>query len=405
MANVVFVAPYAREATARFVDAVIATPDTRVGLVSTDPAEAFPEEVRTRLAGHWRTDNCFDVDQLAAAVGVMGRHLGGADRLLTILENLMVPVGAVRERLGIAGLGAAAAERCRDKALMKQAFEAAGVPCARSQRVESADDARRFAATVGYPLVVKPLAGAGARSTFRLDTGDQLERWLHATPPTPHDPSIAEEFVTGAEHSFDSMLIDGQMRWFSVNRYLPGPLAVVENPWIQWTVVLPHGLDRYRDFAAVADRALAALGLHDGLSHMEWFIRPDGSYAVSEVGARPPGAQFMTLMSFAHDVDMYDVWARQSVHGWFDPPTRRYAVGAAYLRAQGAGRRIVAAEGLDEVSAETRALVVAARLPAPGAGRADTYEGDGYVVVRHADTEVVERAVAELVATIRLHTD
>ena len=69
------------------------------------------------------------------------------------------------------------------------------------------------------------------------------------------------------------------------------------------------------------------------------------------------------------------------------------------------GRRIVAAHGLGAVSTETRDLVVDVRLPEPGAGRADTYEGDGYVIVRHPDTEVVERAVSELVSTIRLDTD
>ena len=38
-------------------------------------------------------------------------------------------------------------------------------------------------------------------------------------------------------------------------------------------------------------RALAALGMGTGLSHMEWFLRKDGSPVVSEVGARPPGAK------------------------------------------------------------------------------------------------------------------
>jgi enoyl-[acyl-carrier-protein] reductase (NADH) len=42
MKNVVFVAPYALEATVRFVDAVARVEDARVGLVSSDPVEAFP---------------------------------------------------------------------------------------------------------------------------------------------------------------------------------------------------------------------------------------------------------------------------------------------------------------------------------------------------------------------------
>ena len=88
---------------------------------------------------------------------------------------------------------------------------------------------------------------------------------------------------------------------------------------------------------------------------------------MSEVGARPPGAQFMTLMSFAHDVDMYAAWARLAVDDAFDPPPRRYAVGAAYLRAQGPGRSIVAAHGLDRRQrGDARRAVVEVRLPGAG---------------------------------------
>jgi hypothetical protein len=213
---------------------------------------------------------------------------------------------------------------------------------------------------------------------------------------------LLEEFVRGDEHSFDSVLVDGKLVWYSISRYLPSPLDVLEHPWIQWCVLLPRDLDGYDGIVGVAERALTALGLRTGLSHMEWFRRADGSEAVSEVGARPPGAQFMTLMSYAHDVDMYAAWATLAVHDAFEPPPRRYAVGAAYLRAQGRGRSIVAAHGLDDVSEATRSRVVEVNLPRPGAAPTGTYEGDGHIVVRDPDTSAVEAALGELVTTIRL---
>jgi hypothetical protein len=110
----------------------------------------------------------------------------------------------------------------------------------------------------------------------------------------------------------------------------------------------------------------------------------------------------MTLLSYAHDVDMYAAWARLAVHDDFEPPTRRYAVGAAYLRAQGPGRTIVSAHGLDRVSDATAAQVVDVRLPSPGDRASGTYEGDGHVIVRDEQTDAVEQALQELVSTIRL---
>jgi carbamoylphosphate synthase large subunit len=162
--KVVFVAPYAMPATLRFVSAVASVPGTKVVVISSDPQSSFAE---TGIAGHWHCGDCLDVDTLAAAVAEVRDRIGGVDRLLGILENLQVQLGAVRERLGIPGIGAEVAANFRDKARMKAVFARAGVPCARSRQVTSPDAAAEFAADVGYPFVAKPLAGAGARNTFR----------------------------------------------------------------------------------------------------------------------------------------------------------------------------------------------------------------------------------------------
>jgi hypothetical protein len=77
--------------------------------------------------------------------------------------------------------------------------------------------------------------------------------------------------------------------------------------------------------------ANATLGLRTGMTHMERFARPDGRIAIPEVAARPPGAQFTTLLSAAHDVDFYALWARLAIHGRFEAPQRRYAAGAGYV--------------------------------------------------------------------------
>jgi hypothetical protein len=48
--------------------------------------------------------------------------------------------------------------------------------------------------------------------------------------------------------------------------------------------------------------------------------------------------------------------------------------------------------------------VVEAKVPEPGRAVADTYEGDGHVVVRHPETAAVEEALAELITTIHVET-
>jgi len=403
MPNVVFVAPFFLETTLRFVDAAASLPGVRLGLVSQDPEEKLPAGLRAKLGAHQRVDNGLDPQQIAAATRALGRRLGSVERLLGTLEELQVPLAEVREALGIDGMSVEAAHNFRDKSRMKSVLREHGVPCARHQLVTAEAEAWSFAAQVGYPMVFKPPAGAGARNTFRIDSKAALADTLAALPPHADQPALLEEFMTGEEHSFDSVFVQGKLVWHSISRYFPTPLEVLSNPWIQWVVLLPREIDgpEYDPIRKVAVRALEVLGMRTGLSHMEWFRRADGSAAVSEVAARPPGAQFTTLMSYAHDTDMYRAWAHLMVFEEFAVPERPYATGAAFLRGQGEGR-VRAIAGLDQAQRELAPLVVEARLPKPGQPASGTYEGEGYVIVRHPETAVVEKALNHLIRIIRV---
>jgi len=402
MVNVVFVAPFFLDTTLRFVDAAASLPGVRLGLVSQDPEEKLPKELRSKLAGHYRVEDGVATDSLRPGLHAMRKAFGSVDRILGTLEQLQVPLGVLRDELSVQGLGAEAALNFRDKARMKTVLEKAGLPCARHRLATHPEDAFAFAQEVGYPLVLKPPAGAGARATYRCDDEKTLGECVSVMRPSAREPVLVEEFMTGEEHSFDSVVLGGKIVWYSVNDYHPSPIEVLRHPWIQWCVVSPREVDQPRNTAIreAAGPALAVLGLENGLSHMEWFLRPDGRIAISEVGARPPGAQFATLISYAHDFDLYREWAKLMVHDRFEPPPRRFAVGAAYLRGQGTGDRVKALHGIAEARREIRDLVVEAKLPEAGQSPSGTYEGEGYVILRHPETEVVERALKRLVERI-----
>ena len=398
-----FVAPYLLDTTTRFVQAAASLPDVKLALITCEPADRLPPELKDSLAGHWRIEDGLDASQIAGAVRGLSEQLGPVQRLLAVLEQLQVPLAQVREHLGIAGMDVVTAGNFRDKAQMKAVLRAAGVPCARYRLAGSATDAEDFARQAGFPLVVKPPAGAGAKSTFRLDDPGDLAAWLETAPPAPDRPALLEEFLTGEEGSYDSVMVDGQIVWDSVSNYLPTPLEVLRHPWMQWVVLLPRDIDGpdYAVIKQVAPGALRALGLRTGLTHMEWFRRPDGTVAVSEVGARPPGAQITSMLCYVHDFDLYSAWARLMVDGSFEPPERRWAAGTVYLRGQGAGQ-IKGTRGLDAVPPEVSSLVVDSRLPRPGQPSSGSYEGDGYITVRHPDTPVVTEALKQLVTTVRV---
>ncbi len=403
MRNVVFAAPFSLETTRRFIEAVADLPGVRTALLTQEPLESLPAGLRSGLAGHWRVADGLDPAQIAEGVRALARHLGGVDRLVGTLEQLQVPLAEVRETLGIPGLGRSAAENFRDKARMKTVLRGAGLPCARHRLVASEGEALRFAGEAGFPLVVKPPAGAGAKATFRVEGAEELREAVRVHAPSAGREVLLEEFVQGVEHSFDAVTIRGRPVWHSLSRYAPTPLEVLRSPWIQWCVIVPREIDDpcYDDVRAAGFRALGALGMETGVSHMEWFRRTDGSLAISEIAARPPGAQFCSLISYAHDIDFYRAWARVAVLEEFEAPARRFAAGAAYLRGQGTGR-VAAIRGLEEAQRELGPLVVEARLPREGQSPSGTYEGEGFVILRHAETRIVEEGLRRLLSLVRV---
>jgi biotin carboxylase len=395
-----FVAPFLLPATARFVDTAATLPNVSLGVVTTEPVERLSPELKQHLDGHWRVDDPLDPRQIEEAVRGLSQQMGPVERLVGALEQLQVPMAYARQELGLDGMNVETALNVRDKSRMKSVLRDAGVPCARHQLVTNPDEALAFAETVGFPLVAKPPAGAGAQATYRLDDLSALRGWLEAIPPRAEAPGLLEEFLVGDEHTFDSVTVGGETVFSSISDYQPTPLEVLRQPWIQWTVVLPREQNdpRYERIWEVGPAALRALGVRDALTHMEWFRRPDGSIAVSEVAARPPGAQITSMLGYVHEVDFYRIWAELVILG---PPERRYAAGTAYLRGQGRGR-VRAVHGVEELQREIGDLVVEARLPEVGQPASSGYEGEGYVIVRHPDTEVVRDAVHRIITKIRV---
>ena len=400
--NVVFLAPYFGANILRVLRGLTAIDDARVGIITSVPDEYVPDGFA--LAGHYRVDNPMDKGQIQVATRAFQKEWGRVDRLVGFLEQMQVPLADVREALGIDGMHGETARNFRDKNRMKRVLAAAKLPVARQALVTNAVTALRFIEEVGYPVILKPVDGVGSQNTFRISDEGELFSALNRLLPTAERPVQAEEFVHGEEHTLEAVVIGGDVVWRSSTYYLPGPLKVLENPWMQYSVLLPReqSAPHVSAFAPTNGRALQALGLVNGFSHMEWFITGDGSVRIGEVGARPAGVNIMMMNGFAHDVDVWEKWARLEVHREWEVPERRYACGCAFLRGSGPGRTVAEVTGVREVFADLEGTIAAHTLPTPGKPRSPHYEGDGWIVVQTDETQQAVDALRRVVTGIQI---
>jgi len=174
--NVVFVEPFFPSNQRQFARALAEAGATVIG-IGEYGVESFDDDLKGWLDHYERVSSVTDVDAMTRAVRWVQDKLW-VDRLEATIEAHTMAAAQVREACTIPGTSVRTAWLCRDKPSMKEALRQAGVPTAASAAVSSAAGARAFAAQHGYPLILKPRAGAGAAGTMRADDDAGLEHAL-----------------------------------------------------------------------------------------------------------------------------------------------------------------------------------------------------------------------------------
>ncbi len=373
--------------------------------VGDQPAAALPDTARRALAAYVQVRSLFDE---AAAVRQIVAELRGRriDRVESNWEPLMLLAARLREALGAPGLTVEETVPFRDKEMMKRKLDAAGIRTPRHEAATTIAQCWEAAERVGFPVIVKPIAGAGSADTYRCDGPDDLRDVLPRLGHV-HEVSV-EEFVDGEEFTFDTITIDGRIAYWNVAWYRPRPLIARTNEWISPQVVALRDVEAPELAGGVrmGFDVIRALGFKSGFTHMEWYRKPDGEVVFGEIGARPPGAHHVDQMNYACDFDVHREWARAVTSGRFEAAIeRKYNVATVYKRAQGQGR-IQSIEGLDEIYRRYGDAIVWNTLLPLGAPRRNwkqTLVSDGFLMLRHPDLQTTLQIADDIGFRVRLY--
>jgi hypothetical protein len=353
------------------------------------PEADLPSLAREHLSGYLRVPDLTDEEAVVRAVraGADGHRI---DRVVCLWEPGVVLAARLREALGAPGMRVDQAVAFRNKDVMKQQVIAAGIRTARHASATSINQVREAAREIGFPIIVKPIAGAGSMDTVRVASAAELDAALARVQS--YDAVNVEEFIEGEEYTYDTICIDGRIVYENVCYYRPNPLIARSNEWISPQTIALRDLSppEIRAGMALGHEVLRALRFGTGFTHMEWFYTAKGEAVFGEIAARPPGAHTVDLMNFVGDIDLFSGYAEADLRGTFSQSgERRYNVANIFKRAQGQGR-IRRVEGLDRIMARFGEHIVHVDLLPLGAERRNwvqTLVSDGYVVVRHADLQ------------------
>jgi len=399
--NVLFVSPGFPPEMPFFTRGLSSVGARVIGL-GDQPEVNLPGMTRDNLSAYFRINGFADEAGMLAEIEKISRQIR-LDRIECLWEPMMIPVARAREKLGLPGMTAAETIPFRDKEVMKQVLDDAGIRTPRHANATTAGEVREAASKVGFPLVIKPIAGAGSADTYKCRSSEELESVLARMR---HIPEVSvEEFIEGEDFTFDTICADGKVLFENICFYRPRALISRTNDWIspQTVAVRDVEADWLRSGREMGYAVLKALGFKTGFTHMEWYRKPDGEAIFGEIGCRSAGARTVDVMNWAADTDSFRNWAEAVCHGRITAPLeKKYNAIAIFKRAEGEGR-IQRIEGLARLMNEFGQHICAIDLTPLGAPKrpaSQTLIGDGFVMLRHPDLaaalELGDRVATEL---------
>ena len=375
--------------------------------VGDTPKEALPPRVRPYLHDYLRVPRIMDEEDVMDRVTawLRGRTV---DRVLSNWEPLVILAARLRERWGMPGMSVDTVRGFRDKQLMKERVAAAGLRAPRSRRVRTESETRAAAEEIGYPLILKPISGAGSADTYKCESKQELDAAILKMRGVAE--ASCEEYIIGEEFTFDTVSIKGTPAYENVAQYLPKPLEMRTLEWVSPVIITVRDMAQPKLAGGIAlgRKVLRALDMGDGFTHMEWFLTPKGEAIFGEIACRPGGAHIVDQMNYTGDIDLFREWARVAVHGRFEASTeRKYNAGIVFKRAVGQGK-ITRIEGLRDWLRMCGDCVVEEKLLRPGTPRRNwkhTLLSDGHVLVRHPDWSEAYRMSFAAATNIKMYAE
>jgi biotin carboxylase len=229
-------------------------------------------------------------DPDAEAVAKVAAALG-ADGLTTFSEYQIALTAAAAAECDLRFHDPETASLLTDKCAQRRALREAGVESTRFAPVDSPDDLESALSIVGIPAVLKPRNGAASVDTFLVESAAQGRAFLQDSDNAfiLEERLVGDPRAAGSEWgdlvSVESIVVDGSVR----SSHLTGKLPLAP-PFRETGQFAPATLDPVwaEQVAALAEAALAALGIRWGTTHTEVKLTPAGPRIV-EVNGRLGG--------------------------------------------------------------------------------------------------------------------
>jgi biotin carboxylase len=178
-------------------------------------------------------------------------------------------------------------------------------------------DLLEFLDEVGYPIVVKPIAGAGSRNTIKISDENDLMEVLNQNLSFP---LLAEDFIDGEMYHIDGLVLNGDIVFIWPSKYINGCLAYQDNKYLGSFILDEDNPMNSRLQQAVRELLNKFPTPEHTTFHAEIFHTPDDKLYFCEIASRTGGVKVNESIRQAFDLNISALWAR-ALCGYLPDPS------------------------------------------------------------------------------------
>lgn len=284
------------------------------------PYDELSSELKDSMNEYYKVPSLENYDDVYRAVAFFIFKHGKIDWLESNNEYWLERDAMLRTEFHItSGFQVSDIPKIKYKSEMKKFYERAGIPTARYHIVEDIDATKWFANEVGYPVIVKPDNGVGANETFRIENDMQLYEFFKTKPAGIR--FIMEQYIYGEVNSYDAIIDENGNPIFETGNISPiSIMDIVNNQGNSFFYILK---ELPEDTLRMGRATVKSFGVKNRFIHFEFFrltkhhpgLGNAGDLVGLEVNMRPSGGSTPDMIDFAHDINVYKIWADMIAYG------------------------------------------------------------------------------------------
>ena len=219
----------------------------------------------------------------------------------------------LREHLRLPGTGVTAIRYFRDKLIMRETTDKAGILVPPFIGVKNYDQLREYMERVPAPWVLKPRTEAGSMGISKPQNAEEVWRGLDKLGDR-QSYYLLEQFIPGDVFHVDSLTVDGQIVFVSAQKYGAPPMQVYQGGGVFNTRIVPRDSDDVKQLKALNEKTIKTLGMQNGVTHAEFIkAHEDGRFYFLEVAARVGGAFISDMIEKATNINLWREWCTLEV--------------------------------------------------------------------------------------------